>query len=71
MYVIYAVFLHAYIPNIRVDVLELSDDNYKLWEERILLHLGCIDLDYAIRKDKPILTDTSTPAERYLHDLWE
>ena len=40
-------------------------------EERILLHLWCMDIDYAIRKDKPIITDTNTPAELALHELWE
>ena len=69
MYFIYAVFLHAYISNNRVDVPKLSDDNYKLWKKRILLYLGCMHLDYVIRKDKPIITDTSTPAKRYLYDL--
>ena len=27
------------------------------------LHLGCMDIDYVIRKDELMLTDTSTPAE--------
>ena len=34
-------------------------------------HLGCMDIDYTIRKDEPILTDTSIPAELALHELWE
>ncbi|KAL2513387.1 Uncharacterized protein Adt_18987 [Abeliophyllum distichum] len=41
-------------------------DNYKVWKERILLHLGCMDIDYAIRKDKPTITMTSTSEEKAL-----
>ena len=71
VYFIYAIFSHTSISDIRLDVPELSDDNYKVWKERILLHLGCMDIYYAIRKDKPIVTDISTPTERLLHDHWE
>ena len=39
-------------------------------EKRILFHLGYINLEYAIRKDEPIIIDTSTLAERQLHDHW-
>ncbi|RVW94988.1 hypothetical protein CK203_040082 [Vitis vinifera] len=46
--------------NIKCDSPELKGDNYKVWNERILLHLGCMDIDYAIRKDKSTITDTST-----------
>ncbi|RVW71318.1 hypothetical protein CK203_060129 [Vitis vinifera] len=36
-------------------------DNFKLWKERILIQLGCMDIDYAIRKDElPKITDTNT-----------
>ena len=35
------------------DISELNGENYKIWKERILLHLGCMDIDYAIRKDEP------------------
>ena len=31
----------------------LKGDNYKPWKELILLQLGCMDLDYAIRNDEP------------------
>ena len=30
-----------------------------------------MDLDYAIRKDEHIITDTSTSTKRQLHDHWE
>ena len=42
----------------------LKGDNYKPWKELIFFQLGCMDLDYAIRKDEPpLLTDNSTPGE--------
>ncbi|KAL5811917.1 hypothetical protein ACOSQ3_026867 [Xanthoceras sorbifolium] len=45
----------------RCDIPELKDDNYKIWNERILLHLRWMDIDYAIRKDEPpAITDTSS-----------
>ncbi|KAF7838710.1 Retrovirus-related Pol polyprotein from transposon TNT 1-94 [Senna tora] len=50
----------------------LSGDNYKVWKESILLHLGCLDLDYALRKEEPpVLTAASTPAEIALYERWE
>ena len=30
-----------------------------------------MDIDYAIRKDEPQITETSSPAELALHELWE
>lgn len=47
-------------------------DNFKIWNERILFHLGWMDIDYAIRKDKPSqITDTSTAANITLYECWE
>ena len=49
--------------NYKIDIPKLTGDKYKTWRERILLHLGRMDIDYATRKDEPLaLTDTSTPA---------
>ncbi|KAA8527319.1 hypothetical protein F0562_034584 [Nyssa sinensis] len=43
-----------------------------MWKERVLLHLGWMDIDYAIRKDEPpSVTDTSTEAEIALYEHWE
>ncbi|KAG6483039.1 hypothetical protein ZIOFF_059679 [Zingiber officinale] len=47
------------------DVPELRGDNYKIWKERTLLHLGCKDVDYAIRKDEP------PPENIALYEKWE
>ncbi|RVW26222.1 Retrovirus-related Pol polyprotein from transposon TNT 1-94 [Vitis vinifera] len=61
----------ANFSNIKCDIPELKGDNYKVWKERILLHLGCMDIDYAIRKDKPTIIDTNTTAEKALYEQWE
>ena len=61
----------ANFSNIKYDIPELKGDNYKVWKERILLHLGCMDIDYAIRKEKPTIIDTSTTAEKALYEQWE
>jgi hypothetical protein len=47
-------------------------NNYKIWKERIILHLGWMDIDYAIRKDEPTgITEASTPDEMDLYEKWE
>ena len=49
------------ISYFKYDIPELRGDNYKVWKERVILHLGWMDIDYAIRKDElnPI-TETNT-----------
>ena len=55
-----------------LDIPELRGDNYKMWKERILLHLGYMDIDYAIRKSEPPeVTEESTPTEVALYERWE
>ena len=49
----------------------MKGDNYKVWNEIILLHLGCMDIDYDIRKDKPTIIDTNTTTEKALYEQWE
>ncbi|KAG6476302.1 hypothetical protein ZIOFF_065541 [Zingiber officinale] len=46
-------FYPANFSDMICDVPELRGNNYKIWKERTLLHLGCKDVDYAIRKDEP------------------
>ena len=49
-----------------------GDHNYKEWREKILLHLGYMDLDYALRKDEPpVPTESSTESENLLYERWE
>ena len=59
------------ISDNKCDIPELKGDNFKVWKERVLLQLGCIDIDYAIRKDKLIITETSTTEEKVLNEQWE
>ncbi|XP_070029242.1 uncharacterized protein [Nicotiana sylvestris] len=54
----------CYIP-------ELNGENYKIWKERILLHLGRMNIDYAIRKGGPHITETSTLVDIALHEQCE
>ena len=62
MYVIIAVIKSVNYSDMRCDVPELKGDNYKVWKERVLLYLGWMDIDYAIRKEEPpAITETSTP----------
>ncbi|KAA8539156.1 hypothetical protein F0562_025848 [Nyssa sinensis] len=43
-----------------------------MWKERVLLYLGWMDIDYAIRKDEPpTVTDTNTEAKIALYEHWE
>ena len=73
MYVgIYVYF--AAIQNIVVtyNVHELTCENYKIRIKRVLLHLGYMDIDYAIQNDElPQVTDTSTSAAIALYECWE
>ena len=64
MFNFYAVMQLANFSNIKCDIPELKGDDYKVWKERILLHLGCMDIDYAIRKDKPTIIDTTLQLKR-------
>ncbi|KAL0455815.1 UNVERIFIED_CONTAM: Retrovirus-related Pol polyprotein from transposon TNT 1-94 [Sesamum latifolium] len=58
--------------DMKCDISELRGDNYKVWKERILLHLGWMDIDYAIRKTEPaLITETSQPDEVDLYEKWE
>ena len=53
----------------KCDVPYLSGDNYKVWKERVLLQLGCMDIDYAIRKDEPpVPTETSSQGAIALYE---
>ncbi|KAH1097828.1 hypothetical protein J1N35_014749 [Gossypium stocksii] len=55
----------------RVDVPELTSENLKLWKESILLYLGCLDIDYALRRYEPYVTETSTGDDLDLYEEWE
>jgi len=50
----------------------LSGDNYKIWKDKVLLALGCMDLDLALRTDEPPLpVAESSQVDRALYERWE
>ena len=62
----------ANIFYIKCDIPELKGDNYKFCRQRILLHLGWMDIDYAIRKDESLgIIETSTLDAVDLYEKWE
>ena len=72
VYLIFAVIQPANISDFKCDIPELRGDNYKVWKERVLLHLGWMDIDYAIRKEEPDpIIETSTAEAVCLYDKWE
>ncbi|KAG6483236.1 hypothetical protein ZIOFF_059878 [Zingiber officinale] len=50
----------------------LTGSNFKKWNEHIRLVLGIMDLDYALRVNKPTpLSNTSTQDEKSIYEKWE
>ncbi|XP_028069257.1 uncharacterized protein LOC114271818 [Camellia sinensis] len=50
----------------------LNGDNFLDWKDKILLTLGCMDLDLALRvNEPPEPTDESSTAEKSAYDKWE
>ena len=46
--------------------------NYKIWKERVLLHLGYAGIDYTIRKDEPpAVIDANSTNNITLYESWE
>ena len=69
MYLIFTVIQTANISDFKCAIPELRGDNYKVWKERVLLHLGWMDIDYDIRKEEPDpITETSTIEAVCLYD---
>ena len=61
VYLTFAITQPVNISDFKCDIPELRDDNYKVWKERVLLHFGLMDIDYAIKKDEPNpITETNT-----------
>ena len=56
-----ASFIFANVNNIPV----LNDTNFKKWKEHVIIVLEYMDLDYALRKDRPPdLTSANTAEQR-------
>ena len=50
----------------------LSGDNYTNWKDKILLTLGCMDVDLALRVDEPPSpTESSMPEDKAAYERWE
>ncbi|OIV90239.1 hypothetical protein TanjilG_01435 [Lupinus angustifolius] len=46
--------------------------NFKVWKERVLLHLEWVDIDYDIRKpEPPAITEVCTLDQVDLYEKWE
>ena len=68
----YAIKQLMNFSDMKCDIPELRGDNYKVWRERVLLHLGWMDIDYAIRKNEPpSITDINTSYAVDLYEKWE
>ncbi|RVW36909.1 Retrovirus-related Pol polyprotein from transposon TNT 1-94 [Vitis vinifera] len=50
----------------------LNDTNFKKWKEHVIIVLGCMDLDYALREDRlPDLTSASIAEQMTIMEKWE
>ncbi|RVX19364.1 Retrovirus-related Pol polyprotein from transposon TNT 1-94 [Vitis vinifera] len=60
--------IFANVNNIHV----LNSTNFKKWKEHVVIVLGCMDLDYALRENRPLdLTSASTVEQRSTMEKWE
>ena len=60
--------LSASMNNIAV----LNGINFKKWKEHVMIVLGCTDIDYALRFDRPAaLTSESTELKKSAYEKWE
>lgn len=62
------VSLHSLAPSIP----PLNGTNFSDWCEQVQFHLGVLDLDLALRTEKPAdLTEESSEDDKYFHNAWE
>ncbi|XP_034674484.1 uncharacterized protein LOC117905706 [Vitis riparia] len=60
--------ISANVNNIPV----LNGTNFKKWKEHVIIVIGCMDLDYALRDDRPVdLTSASTAEQKATMEKWE
>nr|CAN61880.1 hypothetical protein VITISV_018026 [Vitis vinifera] len=60
--------ISANVNNIPV----LNGTNFKKWKEHVIIVLGCMDLDFALRENRPSdLTSASTAEQRSTMEKWE
>ncbi|XP_034695732.1 uncharacterized protein LOC117921896 [Vitis riparia] len=61
-------FISANVNNILVP----NGTNFKKWKEHVMIVLGCMDLDYALREDCPAyLTSANTAEQKAAKEKWE
>src|SRR4051812_47670335 len=64
--------LTGFISTIANNIFILNGANFKDWKENILIVLGCMDLDLALRTEHfPSLTAASTSDQRKNFEKWE
>jgi len=69
---VFAIIQPTNFSDIYYNIHDLKDDNYKVWKEIILLHLGWMDIDYAIWKDEPpTVTNICTSDDIAPYEWWE
>jgi gag-polypeptide of LTR copia-type len=59
--------VHAQISGI----VPLNGTNFSTWKEQIEICLGVLDIDQALRMDKPTIVATSTDDEKKNSEKWE
>ena len=57
MFVVCLVGLSQISENIN-SILKLNGSNFKIWKESLEILLGCMDLDLALKTDKPLLRNS-------------
>jgi hypothetical protein len=69
---VFAIIQPTNFFDVYYNIHDLKDDNYKVWQEIILLYLGWMDIDYAIRKDEPpTVTNICTSEDIAPYERWE
>ncbi|KAM3393882.1 hypothetical protein P3S68_002883 [Capsicum galapagoense] len=54
------------------NIAVLNGTNFKKWKEHIMIVLGCMGLDYALRFDHPVdLNETSSNEQNSAYEKWE
>ncbi|XP_028056245.1 uncharacterized protein LOC114260357 [Camellia sinensis] len=72
MFLVIAVISTSVLSNEFSRILFLNGDNFSDWKGKILLTLGCMDLDLALRVDEPLEPmDESSATEKGVYDKWE
>ncbi|XP_060210393.1 uncharacterized protein LOC132637296 [Lycium barbarum] len=69
MYIYFAAIpLHSLASSVTV----FNGLNFSEWHEQVQFHLGVMELDLALLKEKPTaITDTNSEDEKFFHKAWE